>query len=553
MKATLSFPLLFGALAVLASAPTMGQEDPAIPRPAPEWDAERAEHLFNRAGFGASTSEIEEAVRRGPQAFVAELFEGEGWVDEPFYSRVKGGMEGRERLARMPEEERTEAARRMRREDAAQVRDFLGWWVERILEGSDDLRERMTLFWHGHFTSSMQDVKNSHEMIQQNQLLRSNALGNFGDLVHMIARDPAMLEYLDNDSNRKAKPNENFARELMELFTLGEGNYTEADVKEAARAFTGWTDRYGSFRFAARQHDRGRKTVLGQTGRFDGDDVIDILLEQEACARYIAGKLIAYLEGVAPAPERLEEYARFLRERDYEIAPFLERLFLDPDFYRDEVRGGRIASPLDFLVGACRRLGLEPPARLILVGSASLGEKLFHPPNVKGWEGGAAWITTASLMQRGNMAGTLLGEVALLDFLRHDPLEDPTVVLSEGVGQQAKKRAEAVAKARKKRQLGPLSELREVERFGWRPRMNLTRRLQQQGVRSDHEVIAALCDAVLAVPVEDATLEELHGALGRLRAEAEFEDELLSNPQKAEPMLRRLAHLILSMPEANLN
>ena len=229
--------LLLGLSAAIAgvSTPRNVQETEGAQsmEPALAWTAGHVEHLYSRAGFGASARDIARALEWGPRKTVDELIEGEGWIEEPFYSRVRGGQEMRERMMRMPEDKRDTVKKRMRREDAAQARDYLGWWMERILEGTDDLRERMTLFWHGHFTSSMQDVKNSHEMILQNQLLRRHALGNFGDMVHGIARDPAMLEYLDNDSNRKSRPNENFARELMELFTLGEGNYTEEDIKEA--------------------------------------------------------------------------------------------------------------------------------------------------------------------------------------------------------------------------------------------------------------------------------------------------------------------------------
>jgi len=513
------------------------------------WDARNAEHLFNRAGFGASARTIVRSLEQGAESVVDELIEGEGWVVEPFYARLRGGMESRERLKRLPDDMREEARRRMRREEAAQVRDFLGWWTERMLSGQDDLRERMTLFWHGHFTSSMQDVKNSHEMILQNQLLRQNALGNFGDLVHAIARDPAMLEYLDNDSNRKASPNENFARELMELFTIGEGHYTEEDIKEAARAFTGWSDRFGKFRFSRRHHDAGEKTVLGISGHHDGDDVIDILLQQESCTRYIAGKLLTYFEGAQPDEERLSKYAGLLRELDLEIAPFLKRLFLDPDFYREEVVGGRIASPIDFLVGAARRLSLDPPERLVLAGAASLGEKLFYPPNVKGWDGGETWITTGSLMQRGNLAGVLLGRVELTNFLNHDPLESQDVVLN----QSQRKRSPAEIK-RLRRTLGVLRDLKEVERAGWRPRINLSGRLKADGVVGDRDIVRALCDALLAIEVGDETHRALTGIWIAMREEQELQEhDLWSSPKTAEDQLRTLAHVILSLPEAQLN
>jgi len=546
--------LLLGLSAAIAgvSTPRNVQETEGAQsmEPALAWTAGHVEHLYSRAGFGASARDIARALEWGPRKTVDELIEGEGWIEEPFYSRVRGGQEMRERMMRMPEDKRDTVKKRMRREDAAQARDYLGWWMERILEGTDDLRERMTLFWHGHFTSSMQDVKNSHEMILQNQLLRRHALGNFGDMVHGIARDPAMLEYLDNDSNRKSRPNENFARELMELFTLGEGNYTEEDIKEAARAFTGWTDRNGKFRFNRRQHDNGRKTVLGTTGNLDGDDVIDILLEQEVCARYLAGKLLRYFEGIEPPAERVERYAVLLRKEDYEMTPFLRALFLDPGFYRPGIVGGRVASPLDFLVGASRRMGLDPPSRLVLVGAATLGERLFYPPNVKGWEGGDAWITTGSLMQRGNLAGVLLGEVELTDFLDHDPLNDDEVL---ELGRAPRKRTKQELKELRK-SLGVLRELRDVERTGYRPRMRLAGALKRARARTDVDVVRIVSGVVLAIEVDPGILDELTAIFRDMRVEAGLpEGGFEESAREFEKLLRRYCHVLLSLPEAQLH
>jgi len=536
-----------GPEVIQKDAPQGAQE--ALRRPELAWNAANVEHLFNRAGFGASLRTIARALKRGPEATLDELLEGEGWIEEPFYTRLRGGVEMRESMRNMSQEKRDTVKKRMRREEAAQVRDFLGWWVERMLSGTDDLRERMTLFWHGHFTSSMQDVKNSHEMILQNKLLRRHALGNFGDLVHAIARDPAMLEYLDNDANRKANPNENFARELMELFTLGEGNYTEDDIKEAARAFTGWSDRMGEFRFSRRQHDSGSKSVLGTRGDLDGDDVIDILLQQQSCSRYISGKLLLYFEGIDPTEDRLARYAALLRREGYEMIPFLRTLFLDPDFYRDEIVGGRVASPIDYLIGSSRRIGLDPPARLVLVGAASLGERLFYPPNVKGWEGGEAWITTGSLMQRGNLAGVLLGQIELTDFLDHDPLEEQTFTRDT----TPKKRNPAEIR-RLRKTLGVLRELKDVERAGYRPRMNISGQLGRQKAKRDRKIVDTLCEALLGIDVDPTTRQALTKTFGTMREESGIEEGRLDeSPRRSEELLRNFAHVMLSLPEAQLH
>ena len=556
----------------LAAAPFAAQEQ----RSSLEWNARTAEHLLNRAGFGASTRGIERAVAMGHEATVAELLRGEEYVPEPFYTRVRrrGAVRARASDMEMTEVDRRMLSKEIRRDDYEQLRDFLSWWVERMVEGDDPLRERMTLFWHGHFTSSMDDVKNSHEMIVQNNLLRTKGMGDFRELVHAIARDPAMLEYLDNDANRRGKPNENFARELMELFTLGEGNYTEEDVKEAARAFTGWSDDDGRFRFDRRTHDYKRKTVLGTTGLLDGDDVIDILVAQDECPRFIAGKILRYFEGGEPSPERVEHYAGVLREGEFEIANLLEELFLDPEFYRDEVVGTRIAGPIDYLVGCARRIGAETPAPLILLGSSLLGQRLLFPPNVKGWEGGRAWITTGTLMQRGNMAGVLLGEVSMRDFLDYDPLEDPTLNPfgepsepdgmmmsgdegmadadpSEEADDEASESSYSNSRLRK-RALGELKGLRRYDRVG--RRINLTSVLRASGATSDLESMRALCDRLLAVRVDDATCASLAELLGsERRAKGLDEGELFEQPWAAEPILRRVAHVVLSLPEAQLH
>ena len=543
--------LCLGCCGPLASA--QGAGDRAEPV-ALDWNARHAEHLWNRAGFGAGPAEVARAVALGPEAFVDELLAGEGFVAEPFYSRVRRQV----RLADAQEkrEDRLRMRREMRQADDEQLEDFLGWWVDRMVDGRDPLRERMTLFWHGHFTSSNGDVKNSHEMIQQNQLFRELGLGGFRELLRAVARDPAMLEYLDNDANRKKKPNENFARELMELFTLGEGNYDETDVKEAARAFTGWTDREGRFRFNRGQHDKSQKTILGKTGKFNGDDVIDILLEQDPCARFLAGKLLRYFEGGDPEAERLERYAAHLRDNDYDISGFLRTLFLDPAFYSEDIRGARIAGPIDFLVGSVRRLGVDAPPRLVLVGSTLLGQRLFYPPNVKGWEGGRGWISTSTLMQRANLAGVLLGQVTLDDFIDYDPERDPELAeLLEGAGGSEEMAEASESDDSSRPRMSPnLGELKGLRRIRWRPRLHIAARLRRVGVQGDRGIIGRLGDALLAVPMTAASRAELERFLAAERERIDAsEADFLANSEVAEPILRRTAHLILSLPEAQLN
>jgi hypothetical protein len=365
-----------------------------------------------------------------------------------------------------------------------------------------------------------------------------------------------MIEYLDNNQNRRGNPNENLARELMELFTLGVGNYTEQDIKEGARALTGWrtNDDWSESYFAPRQHDDGKKTILGRTGRFDADDFVDILLEEPACPRWLAGKLIHFFEGRDPAPERLAEYAAFLAERKYEIAPFLQKLFLDPRFYRDEIEGERISGPVEYLVGCTRRLGIEVPSQLIWIGAGQLGQRLFDPPNVKGWEGDEAWITTSSLLARGNMAGMLLGVVHFEDVLKEDgfDLDDEPAMdggMMGGMSSDAKP-----PKKDAKVDLGPdLGALKRLTGEFYFPRINLSARLARLGTASDAQIVDVLAGELLPVELSPESRSALLEFLAVERKAAAIADgKLLQNPAKGEDVLRRLAHLILSLPEGQL-
>jgi hypothetical protein len=516
-------------LTVVALLPQSGAEA------ALAWDAARAEHLWNRAGFGASTALVERSLARGPEGLVDELLRIETWFEEPFYARKRADGDMSKLLRELPEEERARRKDELRAEDREQTTDFLDWWVGRMLVGDEPLRERMVLFWHGHFTSSMESVKSSYEMIQQNQLFRRHAVGSFRELLHGVARDPAMLVYLDNASSKKTNPNETFARELLELFTLGEGAYTEQDVKEVARAFTGWGQRNGRFHYEKGRHDGGKKTILGVTGRLGGDDVLEILLAQEACARHLARSLILYFEGAEPEPARVERYAADLRLSGYRIDGFLRRLFLDPEFYRDAVRASRVSSPVDYLVGHARRLGVASEARPIVTGAALLGQRLFHPPSVRGWEGGVTWATSSSLLLRGELAGLLLGRVRGRDLL--------------GEMRREAGMPDSDAPARR---LPP--ELRALGRVDLAPRINLTQRLTRRGADTDAELAQALAEELLAIPAPPALVAEL----ARLLADARLKRELgeapwASRPEHSEPILRELAHRILSAPEAQLD
>ncbi|MCC8391380.1 DUF1800 domain-containing protein [Paraburkholderia sp. MMS20-SJTR3] len=298
----------------------------------------------------------------------------------------------------------TAAQRREQQQLRGQRYELLrAWWVGEMLATPSPLTERMTLFWHNHFTSGQDKVPYPQLMARQNLLLRRHALGNFGELLHEVAKDPAMLQYLDGASNRKGRPNENFAREVMELFTLGEGHYTQRDVAQAARAYTGWGLDADTLAYTWRpaQHDDGDKSVLGQSGPFDGDQLLDILLARPETASFIATKLWREFVSGTPEPEPLEAIAARFRASGYDMKVALRALFLCDAFWRDGNRGVLVKSPVEFVVGTLRafEVGYDGTARFVAQIRA-LGENLLYPPNVKGWPGGTAWINSSTLLAR---------------------------------------------------------------------------------------------------------------------------------------------------------
>ena len=387
-------PMLAAALALwslLAAAAPMG--------------ADEARHLLNRSGFGAAPAEVAQYARLSREQAVDRLLAGARTtptIAPPAQEYIRPNH-----LKGLSEEEK-KAFQRAEFEKGAELR---AWWLQEMLQTPSPLSERMTLFWHNHFVSSQQKVKAQKLMLEQNLLLRQHALGNFGALLHAVGKDPAMVIYLDTATNRKGQPNENFAREVMELFTLGEGHYSEQDIKEAARAFTGWSfePETGDFRWRPMMHDADEKTVLGQRGKFDGDDVLDILLQQPAAAEFIVRKL--WREFVSPTPEARESVriANAFRGSGYEIRAALRGLFLSSAFWAKENRGTLVKSPVDLVVGSMRTLDVRVPDALPLAFAVrNLGQDLFAPPNVKGWPGGDAWINATTLLGRKQFIERLL-------------------------------------------------------------------------------------------------------------------------------------------------
>jgi len=401
--------------------------NPIQPLAKKDFDYAAAQHLLGRAGFGGTPAQVRALVEMGLDDAVDYLidFKGDeaaGAIDaraNDFRADVMRPEtpEERETLrrARAAGDEETilrlQRERQMReRDDRDQLAAMQRWWLARMISTGRPLEEKLTLFWHGHFATGYRTIENSWHMKRQNAFLRANAAGNFGDLVRGIIRDPAMLKYLDNDENRRRSPNENLARELMELFTLGEGNgYGERDIKEGARALTGMTFRGNEFHFNQQEHDPTPKTILGRTGNFSGDEFVSILLEQQACARFICGKLYRFFVNDSPTPPKdaaaaVERLAREFRARRYEVRPILRLLFRSQHFYAPENRLSIVKSPVQLIVQSIRSLGTPTREIRALVQAGDLmGQQLFQPPSVKGWDGGRSWINTATMFVRQNL------------------------------------------------------------------------------------------------------------------------------------------------------
>ncbi|MBK1648033.1 DUF1800 domain-containing protein [Rhabdochromatium marinum] len=358
-----------------------------------------ARHLLARTGFGPTWSEIQHFASLSRSEAIEHLL-----ADTRVQSSTAPPAWGAVYLTPLSKQNSTENERRqrhlIRREWQAELRR---WWLSEMRVTPSPLTERMTLFWHGHFTSAFNKVRSPVLMYRQNALLRAHALGRFDVLLHEIAKDPAMLIYLDGALSRQAQPNENFAREVMELFTLSEGKYREADIKAAARAFTGWSvDRaLGAFRVRFAWHDRGVKTLFGRTGRFDGNQVLDLLLARPETAQHITRKL--WREFISPQPDatEIQRIADRFRQNHYAIQPLLSDLLHSAAFWAPDNRGTLIKSPVEFLIGLQRQLAITPikPARVAQL-SAQLGQNLFSPPTVAGWPGGESWLDTRTLLLR---------------------------------------------------------------------------------------------------------------------------------------------------------
>jgi uncharacterized protein (DUF1800 family) len=373
---------------------------PFEPSAGRDWNLSSVAHLHRRAGFAASWPVLKRDLSAGPRASVDRLLEGD--------VKTTAG-------APAADFESTIASMADQLAPSADLARIQGIWLYRMIFTPHPLRERMTLFWHNHFATSNVKVQSPLLMQKQNNLLRAHALGDFAALLTAMGQDPAMLIWLDSTINRKARPNENYAREVMELFTLGRGRYTEKDIQEAARAFTGWFVVNDRFEEVPRQHDDGAKTVLGRTGNWTGVDIPRILLEQPACAEYLCAKLFRYFVSGSSAPSQrlIAPLARSFRDSGYQIARPVEMILRSNLFFEPRMRRKLVKSPVEFAVGTIRALEILNPtvqSSALVDACTRMGQSLYVPPSVAGWDGGAGWINSTAMLARANLALGLLSD-----------------------------------------------------------------------------------------------------------------------------------------------
>jgi uncharacterized protein (DUF1800 family) len=449
--------MIFTASALAQKTGSSQWQNDLTPISASDWNYDLAAHLLERAGFGGTPEEIQALAQLAPAEAVRQLvhfqnienklppFEHSGIHDpgiEPF-------PESRPAVTKLAKEKGEALGIKVKpggdrplqpivnkffywlRASVLETQRVSYWWANRMVATHHPLEEKMALFWHGHFAVNEAKVRDYRKTLGQLELFYKHGTGNFRDLMIAEAKDPAMLSFLDAGVNVKGAPNENFAREIMELFTMGVGNYSERDIREAARAFTGWN--YVDLKFVVNkdQHDDGQKTFLGKTGNFDGVDIIDIILQQPVTARFIAGKVYRYFVRQELSPELQVKLGNVLRNANYNMSPLLETIFLSRDFYSPPSVGTQIKSPVQLAISTFRKLGLNeaPGVPDFNVATATLGQRLFSPPTVAGWSEGRSWITPGLLLERGNFVrDVLFPDINFIPPDRANPSTDIRVV-----------------------------------------------------------------------------------------------------------------------------
>ena len=584
-----------------AQVDTARWQDDLSPLPASAWNYDTAAHLLERAGFGGTPQQIaalaaltpEQAVQRLVQIDQADNrhlkpFEHSG-IHDPGLDPFPPSRPATTDLAKATGEAlgikvKPEGNRRLQpvvnkffywlRASVLETNRVAYWWADRMVTTNSPLQEKMALFWHGHFAVNESKVRDYRKLLRELELFHAMGTGSFRDLMVAVAQDPAMLSFLDAGVNVKGAPNENFAREIMELFTMGVGNYTESDIREAARAFTGWNYVDMEFVVNAEQHDAGAKTFLGRTGNFNGVDIIDIIMEQPVTADYIAGKIYRFFAREDLSPALASELGSILRDADYEVAVLLQTLFLSRDFYSPATVGQQIKSPVQLAVSTYRKLGLDsvPGVPDFNQATGALGQSLFRPPTVAGWAGGRSWMTPGLLLERGNFARDVLfpdinfvppdrfngsEEIrSVADRIRQG-LDITTATQPSGLGE-----GEVMAESNMLADRDEDFNTRYGSFRGWQmaiekvkpiprhtARIDLSAMVTEQGLADTSEVVDYFITRFMRVkPGEDARrmlIEFLNEDLGTT--------EVAEAQTYMEDSLRLLLHLIMSQPEYQLS
>jgi len=586
------------AFAVAQTAGPAAWQNDLTPIGPANWNYDFAAHLLERAGFGGTPEEISALAKMTPAQAVARLvrFQGvdatplpafdESGVHDPGIEPFPPSRPAVTDLAKKNGEAlgikvKPEGNRRIQpivdkfffwlRASVLETHRVAYWWANRMVSSPRPLQEKMALFWHGHFASNEAKVRDYRKLLGELELFEQQGTGNFRDLTVAVAQSPGMLTFLDAGVNVKGAPNENFAREIMELFTMGVGHYTEKDIREGARAFTGWN--YVDLKFVVNkdQHDDGEKTFLGQTGRWDGVQAIDIIMQQPATADYIAGKIYRFLVRQELSPELQKQLGSVLRDSHYEIAPLLETIFLSRDFYSPASVGTQIKGPVQLAVSTYRKLGLRsvPGVPDFNAATNALGQQLFSPPTVAGWAGGQSWITPGLLLERGNFARDIL--FPDINFLPPDRYTTSTEIRS--VADRIRQGLDVSAATMPDAKSGMLAESNMAadrdEDFntrygsfrGWQmaiekvkpiPRdiaaVDLSRMVLDQHPRNTTQVVDYLIHRFLSVPPDEATRQKL---IAFLNKELGTTDIAVAQTYLEDP-LRLVLHLIMSQPEYQL-
>jgi uncharacterized protein (DUF1800 family) len=581
----------------VAAGPPEWTDDLSPIAPA-DWSSDRAAHLLERAGFGGTPEDIARLAAMTPRQAIDSLvdfeairndlkpFDESGIWDpgmDPFPpSRAEAVRLAREHGEGLGEKVRPEGAQRRLQPvvdkffysltaNAIETQRLGLWWANRMLATNRPLEEKLTLFWHGHFATGENKTRDYRMMLRQNEMFRAQAAGDLRGLLVGILKDPGMLVYLDNGENIKKHPNENFGRELLELFSMGVGHYTERDVREAARAFTGWTNDVLEFKFDADQHDFGEKTFLGQTGPFNGEDIIDIILRQPVTAEFVSAKLYRYFVRDDVSPAVRAGLGRTFRDSGYQIRPLLKQIFLSKDFYSPPAFATQIKSPVQLVVSTYKKLGLHEVPTIPDFGrmTGGLGQSLFDPPNVAGWAGGRTWITPSTLLQRGN----LFREVLFPNVKGFRPPDRAMSSTDQGVGERlargmditdATKEGDAATNTMAESNMmvdrdedyntrygGYKGNLIAFERTKTIPRrraaIDLTAMVGAAGANSADKVVDYFARRFLSVPLADKDRSALVAFLrGKLGTPAIQPGDTL------EDSLRELLYLVLSTPEYQL-